>query len=120
MMREEMERQAREPDSIRARHVLVMHKESKAKPEDVTRTKEQALARAKQCLLELRGGADFGAMVSKYSDEPGASERGGDLGVFKRETMVKGFSDAAFELKVGEISEVVQTDYGYHVIKRTE
>jgi parvulin-like peptidyl-prolyl isomerase len=120
LMLEEMERQAREPDSIRARHVLVMHVDSKAKPEGVLRSKEQALARARECLLKVRSGADFSAMVAEYSDEPGAAERGGDLGMFKRATMVKAFSDAAFELRVGEISEVVETAYGFHIIKRTE
>lgn len=108
-----------EPDEIAARHILVMHDDSQAKPDEVARTREEALARAKACLLELRSGADFTDMVKKYSDEPGAVERGGDLGVFRREVMVKAFADAAFSLSVGEVSEVVETEYGFHVIKRT-
>jgi parvulin-like peptidyl-prolyl isomerase len=59
-------------------------------------------------------------MVKEYTDEPGGAERGGDLGVFDRGLMVKPFADAAFALKVGEVSEVVETKYGFHVIKRTE
>ncbi len=104
---------------IGARHILVMHEGSQQRPEDVTRTREEALARAKECLLKLRGGADFTEMVTEYTDEPGGVERGGDLGMFKRDVMVKPFSDAAFGLKVGEVSEVVETSYGFHVIKRT-
>ena len=115
----ELETRRMQPDEIAARHVLVMHKDSKSRPDEVTRTKEQALARARECLERIRGGADFTAMVEVYSDEPGASERGGDLGVFKRTTMVKSFSDAAFALKVGEVSEIVETTFGFHVIKRT-
>ena len=108
-----------QPDEIGARHVLVMHRDSQARPEEVTRTRDEALARAKECLQKLRAGADFTDMVNEYSDEPGAAERAGDLGVFRREVMVKEFADAAFSLKVGEISEVVETDYGFHIIKRT-
>ena len=116
---EERARVEAEPDAIGARHILVMHADSQSKPEGLSRSREDALARAKECLKKLRGGARFGEMVDEYSDEPGASERGGDLGVFKREVMVKSFSDAAFALKVGEISEVLETAYGYHIVKRT-
>ncbi len=107
------------PAEIGARHILVMHKNSQQKPEGITRTRAEALARAKECLLKLRGGADFTAMVEAYTDEPNGAERGGDLGVFKREVMVKAFSDVAFELKIGEISEIAETSYGWHIIKRT-
>ena len=110
---------AQAQDEIGARHVLVMHLESQAKPATVTRTKDEARARAQECLRKLRSGADFTEMVIEYSDEPGASERGGDLGLFTRDVMVIDFSDAAFSLKVGEVSEVVETTYGFHVIKRT-
>ncbi len=115
----DLETRRMQPDEIAARHVLVMHKDSKARPEEVTRSKQEAMLRAKECLEKVRGGADFTAMVEVYSDEPGASERGGDLGVFKRATMVKSFSDAAFALKIGEVSEIVETTFGFHIIKRT-
>jgi NIMA-interacting peptidyl-prolyl cis-trans isomerase 1 len=115
----ERERLASQPDEIGARHVLVMHAESQHKPEGVQRTREQAFARAQECLKKLRAGGDFVKLVKEYSDEPGAVERGGDLGMFKRDVMVKDFADAAFALKVGEVSEVVETGFGYHIIKRT-
>ncbi len=110
---------SREPEEIGARHILVMHNASQAKPDEVTRTREEAKKRAEEALLKLRSGADFTEMVNEYSDEPGAAQRGGDLGVFQRDVMVKSFSDAAFSLKVGEVSEIVETDYGFHIIKRT-
>jgi len=110
---------SRQPKEIAARHILVMHADSQAKPDEVTRSRTEALARAKECLKKLRAGADFAKMVAEYSDEPGAAERGGDLGVFTREVMVKSFADAAFALRVGEVSEVVETTYGFHIIQRT-
>lgn len=111
---------ARQPKEIGARHILVMHTKSKSRPERIQRTREEAKARAEECLRKLRGGASFEDLVKEYSDEPGAAERSGDLGVFDRSQMVKGFADAAFALKVGEVSEVVETPFGFHVIKRTE
>ena len=111
---------ASQPQQVGARHVLVMHAASRAKPDNVTRTRQQALERAQECLRKARAGADFSALVAQYSDEPGAAERGGDLGLFKRDAMVQAFSEAAFALKVGEISEVIETPYGFHVIQRTQ
>lgn len=113
-------RAAREPREIGAKHILVMHAESKSKPPSVTRTKEQARQRAQQCLVRVRSGEAFDALVKEYSDEPGAADRSGDLGVFEKGTMVRQFSDAAFALKIGEVSEVVETPFGFHIIKRTE
>ncbi|MFP6686406.1 MAG: peptidylprolyl isomerase [Polyangiaceae bacterium] len=115
----ERKRRASEPDEIAARHVLVMHDGSKAKPPALKRSRKEARARAQACLVELRGGAEFAAMVRKYTDEPGGAGRGGDLSTFRRDTMVKRFSDAAFALKVGQISEVIETAYGFHVIQRS-
>ncbi|MBI4705334.1 MAG: peptidyl-prolyl cis-trans isomerase [Deltaproteobacteria bacterium] len=118
---EEREREKRvsQPSEIAARHILVMHVGSRARPASITRSREQARARAAECLGRLRAGADFGELVAQYSDEPGAAARGGDLGDFGRDVMVAAFSDAAFALRVGEVSEVVETPYGFHVIKRT-
>jgi parvulin-like peptidyl-prolyl isomerase len=120
--KEERERKliAAQPTQVGARHILVMHNDSLAKPEGISRTREEAKRRAQEVLLKIRGGASFEEMVKEYSDEPGAAERNGDLGVFDRGAMVKPFADAAFALKIGEVSEVVETKYGFHVIKRTE
>jgi len=107
-------------ETIGARHVLVMHERSQARPGHVIRTREEALARAKEALEKLKAGADFSEIVDSYTDEPGAAERGGDLGIFPRSAMVKPFSDAAFALDVGALSDIVETQYGFHIIKRTK
>ena len=112
--------QAAEPTQIAAQHLLVQYKGSMRAAPAVERTKEQAKARAEEALKKAKGGGNFDALVGEYSDEPGAGERKGQLGKFSRQAMVKPFSDAAFKLKVGELSGLVETDFGYHVIKRTE
>lgn len=120
--REERERRiiASQPSQIGARHVLVMHDESTSKPPALRRTRADALKRAQEALLKVRGGTAFEEVVKEYTDEPGGVERAGDLGVFDRNTMVKAFSDMAFALKVGEVSEIAETKFGFHIIKRTE
>lgn len=115
----ERERIARQPKEVGARHILVMHEKSRERPDTIKRTRDEALKRAQECLVKVRSGEDWNQLVKEYSDEPGAAERGGDLGVFGRGQMVKAFSDATFELRVGQVSEVVETPYGFHVIQRT-
>lgn len=116
------ERQERERDtqSIGAKHILVMHDKSERKPEGITRSREEAKKRAEECLAKIRSGIDFDEVVVECSDEPGAAKRGGDLGTFQRRAMVKEFADAAFGLRVGEVSDVVESPFGFHIIKRTE
>jgi parvulin-like peptidyl-prolyl isomerase len=89
-------------------------------PATITRTKEEAKKRAEEGLAKAKKGADFAKLAGEYSDEPGAAQRGGALGEFGPGQMVKPFSDAAFKLKVGQVSDLVETDFGFHVIKRTK
>jgi NIMA-interacting peptidyl-prolyl cis-trans isomerase 1 len=119
---EERERQriARQPKEVGARHILVMFDKSRERPESIKRTRDEAIKRAKECLLKVRSGEDWGKLVKEYSDEPGAGERNGELGVFGRGQMVKAFTEAAFDLRVGQVSEVVETPYGFHIIQRTQ
>lgn len=118
--RREREAVASQPKVIGAKHILIMHAESASKPETVTRSKAEGMKRAQMVLAKVRAGAKFEDLAKEFSDEPGASERGGDLGVFDRATMVPSFGNAAFALPVGGVSEIVETKFGFHIIKRTE
>ncbi len=86
----------------------------------VVRTREQALVVAKDVLRRAKRGEDFPRLVVEFSDEPNAGERGGSLGRFGRGAMVKQFEDAAFALQPGELSDVVESPFGFHIIQRTE
>lgn len=103
-------------DSIRASHILVMHKG--ANQTTSNRTKDEAQSRAEFVRKKLVEGGDFAALAREYSDCPSAS-KGGDLGEFGRGQMVGPFEAAAFGLEVGELSGVVETPFGFHIIKRT-
>jgi peptidyl-prolyl cis-trans isomerase SurA len=85
------------------------------KPSDTARA--SARAKAEEALLKLRGGANFETIVGQYSDDPSTKERGGDLGWFRSGTMVREFDNAAFSLRPGEISGIVETTFGFHIIK---
>lgn len=106
--------QFKRPEQIRARHTLV--KVELGADEAV---REEAKRKAETILKKAKGGADFAELAKKYSEGPSAP-KGGDLGFFSRGQMVKPFEEAAFSLKAGEVSGVVQTIYGYHIIKVEE
>ncbi len=108
------------PSRIGARHVLVQWMGAERAASSIVRTREQALSLAREVHRRAKAGDDFARLAVEYSDEPGAANRGGSLGRFGKGQMVGAFEEAAFKLKVGEISDVVETGFGYHVIQRTE
>jgi len=105
---------------IGARHVLIQWIGCDRAPTSVVRTREQARKVAEDVLARAKRGEDLARLAVEFSDEPGASSRGGSLGRFGRGQMVGAFEEAAFRLKPGEISEIVETPFGFHIIQRTE
>ncbi|PIS29001.1 hypothetical protein COT42_06455 [Candidatus Saganbacteria bacterium CG08_land_8_20_14_0_20_45_16] len=75
---------------------------------------------AKSLLAKVKAGEDFAALARKYSEDPGSAKKGGDLGYFSYGQMVEPFAQAAFALKIGEISGVIKTNFGFHIIKATD
>lgn len=103
-------------ERIRVRHILVAPEEVDGEPDW-----NGALAEAEALLARLRSGEPFDALAREHSDDPGSASAGGDLGVISRyESFVEEFMEAAFSLEVGEVSEPVRTDFGYHLIEVTE
>ncbi|MDA3128585.1 peptidylprolyl isomerase [Aliibacillus thermotolerans] len=98
--KEYYEENKEELESVHARHILVEDKET-----------------AETVIEQLNDGEDFANLAEEYSTEPAASSSGGDLGTFYRGDMVKEFEEKVFSMEVGEISEPVKTEYGFHVIE---
>lgn len=98
-------------EQVEARHILVSYREGEGKEK-----REEALKKIRKALEEAKAGADFAQLAMKYSDGPSAPN-GGYLGYFPRGKMVKAFEDAAFSLQPGEMSDIVETQFGFHIIK---
>ncbi len=104
------------PEQIRASHILIQPESNSTDPNEA---KAKARAKAEDLLRQLKEGADFAELAKAYSICPSAPQ-GGDLGFFPKGQATAEFDKAAFELQVGQMSEVVETEYGFHIIKVTD
>ena len=126
-------------EEVRARHILIStrppeeppatppgkdaakdkdKKAPDAKPKALT--KDEARKKAQSILDRVRKGEDFGKLAEENSDDPGSKVKGGDLGFFAKGAMVGAFDNAAFAMKPGDISDLVETEFGFHIIKVEE
>lgn len=100
-----------QPERRQARHILI-----KTTADDTPQVREEKLRQAEDILARIRQGEDF-AGIAMLQSEDGSASKGGDLGFFSRGRMVKPFEDAVFAMQEGEVSDVVESQFGYHVIK---
>lgn len=107
--------QFREEPTYRARHIF-LKVDKKASNQEIKRV----MAKAADVMNEARSGSDFAALARKYSDDAGAAEDGGDLGKFKKGDMLPEIESAVLTMKPGEVSELVTTPAGFHIIKLEE
>jgi len=104
-------------DTISASHILLMYDGSANST--AARSQDEAQELIADLEVQLSAGGDFAELAREHSDCP-SSRQGGDLGEFGRGAMIAEFEDAAFSLDVGKSSRIVETEYGYHLIQRTE
>jgi len=102
------------PEQVRASHILIL-----VSPDAGEEEKSEARSRITEIRKRIVAGEDFAELAGQFSED-NSSMNGGDLGFFQREQMVKPFADAAFSLQIGELSEVVTTQYGFHLIRVTD
>jgi parvulin-like peptidyl-prolyl isomerase len=103
-------------DKVRASHILLMYAGSARST--ASRSQTEALEGIKKIKEQIDQGGDFAELAKEHSDCPSGNS-GGDLGMFGRGQMVAAFEQTAFAMEVGDTSDVVETDFGYHLIKRT-
>ena len=101
----------KQPEQVKASHILI-----KVDAGDAEAQKKDARKKIETVQLKVKGGDDFAELAKEYSEGP-SKTRGGDLGYFQRGQMVKPFEDAAFSMKKNEVSGIVETRFGYHIIK---
>lgn len=104
-------------NKVHSRHILIRYSGAKRADNDVKRSRKVAKAEAKALRTAIAGGQDFGT-VAKENGEDGSAERGGDLGSIGRGMFAHPYEAAAWALKPGELSEVIETDFGFHIIER--
>jgi peptidyl-prolyl cis-trans isomerase C len=111
--------QFEEPEMIRASHILLMTIDPKSGAPLSDDLKKAKKKQADDLLKRAKAGEDFGKLAKQYSEDPGSKESGGEY-TFPRGRMVKEFEAAAFSMQTNQISDIVTTQYGYHIIKMSE
>lgn len=106
-------------DEVEASHILIKTTDDSNKPLPEAEQKK-AKEKAEKVLKEVKAGGDFAELAKKYSQDPGSAAQGGSLGSFGKGMMVPEFEKVAFKMEPGEISDLVKTDFGYHIIKVTD
>ena len=109
---EEHRKNYHEEKAVHARHILF-----RVNPDASAEEVEAVKNKAQEILKLARAGQDFATLAKNYSEDPGSAKNGGDLGYFTQSQMIKEFADAAFAIKPGEISDLVRTAFGFHIIK---
>jgi peptidyl-prolyl cis-trans isomerase C len=102
-------------ERVRASHILLTYPEGAD-----AAAKAQVRTRAEGVLKQVKAGKDFAALAKQFSQDPGSAPNGGDLGFFQQGQMVGPFNDAAFSLAPGATSDLVETEFGVHIIKVAE
>ena len=103
-------------DEVKASHILISTVDDNGKELSEAKKKE-AKKKAEEVLKKAKSGEEFSELAKEYSDDPWSAANGGDLGYFTKGQLVQPFEEAAFSLKSGEISGLVESEYGYHIIK---
>jgi len=111
--------QFEEPEKVRASHILIGTHDSLTKSELSKEAKDAKHKLAEDLLKRARAGEDFAKLAKEYSDDPGSKDKGGEY-TFARGQMVPEFESAAFGLKTNQISDLITTQFGYHIIKLSE
>lgn len=112
-------KQFQKPEQVRASHILI--KPDLSDPNtDPNLAKAAAKARAEVLLDKIKAGVDFAQLAKANSDDPGSAKNGGDLNFFGKGQMIPPFEKTAFELEIGQVSGIVETRFGYHIIKLTD
>jgi parvulin-like peptidyl-prolyl isomerase len=108
-----------QPEMVRASHILLMTQDPATHQPLPADKKAEKKKQMEDILKQAKAGTDFADLAKKYSEDPGSKDKGGEY-TFPRGQMMKEFEDTAFSLKTNEISDIIETTYGYHIIKLSE